>query len=44
MNAALDKRRPRRAGHELATAMPRREEDLNELPDAIDSDMPEHRA
>lgn len=28
----------------FATAMPRREEDLNELPDAIDSDMPEHRA
>jgi len=28
----------------LARAMPRRAEDLNELPDAIDSDFPEHRA
>ena len=28
----------------LSTAVPRRSEDLNELPDAIDSDFPEHRA
>jgi len=28
----------------LSTAMPRRAEDLNELPDAIDHDFPEHRA